>query len=201
MLRGGDGHIFDCYGFHDRDGRTLAIASHQRWRQCPCDLGSTSLGEIPANLEPDIETSLFSETKRLLSSTAYHGIFGIEWLRERDTGAFYVIDFNARPFTTVGHLTDCGLNLPALAYSELTSEEPASVERRPALERMFWVDLLGDIESFVETRRNHKIGFGEWLVSVLGCRSFAYLNWRDPAPGIDRLGKIAHRLLWSALKR
>jgi hypothetical protein len=38
-------------------------------------------------------------------------------------------------------------------------------------------------------------------MSILACRSFAYLNWRDPIPGIDRLGQIANRLLWFALKQ
>jgi D-aspartate ligase len=201
MLRGGDGSVFDCYGFCDRHGRTLAMASHRRWRQSPSDFGSTSFGEIPANLDQETEAALFKDSKQLLASTEYHGIFGIEWLREQDTGVFYVIDFNARPFTTIGHLTACGLNLPALAYSDLIGQEPAGAEPRPSLKRLLWVDLLSDIESFSEKRRNNRIGFAEWLMSILACRSFAYLNWRDPIPGIDRLGQIANRLLWFALKQ
>ena len=57
----------------------------------------------------------------------------IEWLLERDTGRFYVIDFNARPFMSLGHLTDCGLNLPALTYAELIGQLPEHLPLVPAL--------------------------------------------------------------------
>ena len=44
VLAGGDGHIFDCYGYRDRHGRIVALASHRRWRQHPPNFGATSMG-------------------------------------------------------------------------------------------------------------------------------------------------------------
>ena len=186
MIMGGDGNIFDCYGYCDADGRVLTMASHRRLRQNPPNFGTTCFGEIPANFGAAAEQQIFRNTERLLAKVRYHGIFGIEWLHERTTGRFFVIDFNARPFTTIGHLHACGLNLPLLAYRELTGRLPANIERAPVLKHMLWMDLMRDMVSVHEVERNVLTAMFVWLVSFFRCRSFAYLTWRDPGPGVAR---------------
>ena len=208
VLQGGDGHIFDCYGYRDRQGRVAAMASHRRCRQYPPDFGSTSMGEIPAGLDAGQEAGLFQETARLLEAVKYHGIFGVEWLREQSSGRYYMIDFNARPFTTIGHLTDCGLNLPALAYADASAavDAGASTEaagpgsdgifatgEKPVLSHLLWADVSRDLDSFAIQRRRGRMGLGEWLSSIAACRSFAYLSWSDPLPGLYRMLSIVGR--------
>lgn len=186
LIRGGDGYVFDCYGLCDAQGKVVTMATHRRWRQHRPDCGATSFGEIPACLPDAGEQALLKQTERLLSGLRYHGIFGIEWLFDRETGAFYLIDFNARPFMSLGHLTSCGMNLPALAYQELLGQLPDRVERVPKLKHLWWVDLLRDLQTFREQRVNGRLTFAEWLTSVLRCRSAAYLDWRDLGPGLAR---------------
>src|SRR4051794_7243336 len=127
LLRGGNGFIFDCYGVSARGGNVLTMVSHRRWRQYPPDFGTTTLGEIPAGIERPEEEALFDATEKLVGAIGYHGIFGIEWLRERSSGRFYIIDFNARPFTSIGHVEACGINLPFLHYREMTGRALAAV--------------------------------------------------------------------------
>ena len=91
-------------------------------------------------------------TEQFFNTVKFNGIFGIEWLREETTGAFYLIDFNARPFLTIGHLYDCGVNLPLLAYRELTGQSLADVKPRPAVQRKRWVYISNDIDTFRELR-------------------------------------------------
>ena len=193
MIRGGDGNIFDCYGLCDRDGRVVSLTSHQRLRQFPPDFGTTSMGEIPAALPSRDEQFLFAATERLFNTVKFHGIFGIEWLREETTGAFYLIDFNARPFLTIGHLHDCGVNLPLLAYRELTGQSLGGIEPRPAVKRKRWVYLSKDIDTFRELRATGRLGFVSWLLSLASCRSFAYARWSDPLPGMHSLVNIFGR--------
>jgi len=194
-IEGGDGHIFDCYGLCDVDGEVLAMASHRRLRQMPAHIGTTSYGEIPAMLDDQSESKLFAGTKTLLAAANFHGIFGIEWLHDRETDKFYIIDFNARPFSSIGHLTACGLNLPLLAYKELVGDEVAGSNLLPKLKHKYWVDLLRDLETFNIYRDSKKLGWPEWLDSIVRCRSFAYLEWRDPVPGIYRIWQIMKRLI------
>jgi D-aspartate ligase len=194
MIRGGDGNVFDCYGLCDRNGRVVCLTSHQRIRQFPPDFGATSLGEIPARLPARQEHFLFEATERLLKSIRFHGIFGIEWLRDATTGAFYLIDFNARPFLTIGHLRDCGVNLPLLAYRDLIGESLDAVDSRPAVRRKRWVYINKDIESFRILRHtSRRMSVVSWLLSVASCRSFAYVSWRDPLPGVRSLLQICGR--------
>lgn len=193
MIEGGDGYIFDCYGYCDRDGRVLTMASHRRLRQQPPNFGSTCFGEIPANFGADTDRQIFRDTEQLLAKVRYHGIFGIEWLYERATGRFYVIDFNARPFLTIGHLHACGLNLPALAYQDLIGQLPVTIDRTPALQHLLWMDLMRDIITVHEAAANSLVALKVWLSTLLRCRSFAYQSWRDPGPGIAMLLAIAHK--------
>lgn len=178
-IDGGDGFILDCYGLCDASGQPVSMASHRRIRQCPPHFGSTSFGEIPARGDDALEAKLFDYTARLLQGLRYHGIFGIEWLQCRVSGELYVIDFNARPFSSIGHLTDCGLNLPLLAYRELLGHETARAAPRPALAHLYWADFLGEAYGF---RVTDEATWRAWLGSLLRCRSFAVWDWRDPGP-------------------
>jgi D-aspartate ligase len=205
LIQGGDGFIFDCYGLSDAEGRALSLASHRRWRQQPPNFGTTSLGEIPAKTENGEEDMLFDHTARLLAAARYHGIFGVEWLQDRDTGKLYLIDFNARPFTSIGHLRQCGLNLPLLGYRELIGENLSAIDSRPVLRHTYWVDFLKDLQAFRARRKQGglpDLGWGAWLRSVAACRSFAYWESDDPGPGVYRvlqIGNAVARLLWKQM--
>jgi predicted ATP-grasp superfamily ATP-dependent carboligase len=201
VIRGGDGHIFDCYGYCDADGRVLTMATHRRLRQSPPDFGSTCFGEIPANFGAATDARLIANTERLLDRVRYHGIFGIEWLHERESDNFYLIDFNARPFTTIGHLHDCGLNLPMLAYLDLTGQLPAHIARFPVLEHRLWMDLIRDIETLHSMKPSAWTTIRQWLATVWRCHSYAYQSWRDPLPGVFRIFAIATKLLMFLRKR
>jgi len=204
LLRGGDGQIFDCYGLCDGRGRIVQMATHRRWRQNLPDRGATCFGEIPSGLPAADEATILEQTRLLLASVCYHGIFGIEWLRDLRTGRFHLIDFNARPFMCIGHLADSGLNLPALAYRELTGDLPRDLETLPRLRRCYWIDLLRDLQTFRKRWADGDLGFWEWLGSVVRCRSWAYLDFRDPLPGIVRGGallRLLGRLAWTTLLR
>lgn len=187
MIEGGDGYIHDVYGATDRDGRVVCLASHRRIRQAPADFGTTSYGVIPTERRED-EARLFAQTRALLAGMRFNGVFGIEWLRDRRSGAFYMIDFNARPFLTIGHLLDCGLNLPAIAYAVLVGDDLSNIVSEPTLTPMLWIDLVRDLQSRSALRAaGRPIGaFSAWLREAWQCRSAAYWRWRDPGPGVRR---------------
>jgi D-aspartate ligase len=196
MIRGGDGNVFDCYGLCDRNGRVVSLTSHLRIRQFPPDFGATSMGEIPAPLPSREEQFLFAATERLLNRVHFQGIFGIEWLRDEKTGAFYLIDFNARPFLTIGHLYDCGVNLPLLAYRDLLGESLQDVNPRPAVVRKRWIYIAKDIDTFRILRTtDRRLSVLEWLASLASCRSFAYLSSSDPLPGVLAILRIVGRAI------
>lgn len=201
-LDGGDGRILDCYGLCDARGTPVTLASHRRLRQCPPHVGSTCFGEIPMQGDEALEARLFDYTRRLLRQLNYQGIFGIEWLHEPSTGELYVIDFNARPFSSIGHLRDCGLNLPLLAYRDLVGEKIPAATSMPKLTHKYWMDVLGDAYT-VRSRTN--LGWVGWLRSLLSCRSFAVWDQSDPGPWLhmtsDFLRQQLRKRVWMRWQR
>jgi predicted ATP-grasp superfamily ATP-dependent carboligase len=187
LVRGGDGWIYDCYGLCGHDHRIVTMATHKRIRQHPRDRGVTCYGEIPATLPNDGDQRIFDLTRRLLGGLRYHGIFGIEWIEDRESGEFYLVDFNARPFITIRHLRDCGLNLPLLAYDELTGRDVSAFPVAPALKHKYWIDVLPDARTFRELRRSGRLSWGQWMLSIARCRSFAIFSTQDPLPWLMRV--------------
>ena len=183
----GDGSLFDCYGLCLADGSLHSMASHKRIRHYPPGRGATSYGEIPGFQAREDEEILFESTRKLLSTSRYHGIFGIEWMHSDRNNSYYLIDFNARPFSSIGHLGDCGLNLPWLAYLELAGEPPADTPVYPVLKHKYWIDLLNDSRSFVELKKQGNLGWLTWFGEIMRSRSSAYWRFLDPLPALMRL--------------
>jgi D-aspartate ligase len=200
ILQGGDGDIYDTYGYADAQGAVRTICTHRRLRQHPPHFGSTTYGEIPSTRCPT-DDIIISHTLALLAKTHYHGIFGIEWLRDRSTGRFYLIDFNARPFSSIGHLEDCGLNLPWLAMRELCGDPLEDVPLMPTLTHKLWVDLARDVQSRAHQAAHERVSRRSWALSLLKAQGHAYLDWRDPRPAlrktIDILPALIRNLLTS----
>jgi D-aspartate ligase len=197
---GGDGEIYDTYGFSDERGQVLSIASHQRLRQQRPDLGSTCYGEIPAYLPQASQQHLFDLTEQLLRVLPYHGIFGIEWLRDGESGAFYLIDFNARPFLCIGHLYDCGLNLPLIAYRNLCQQVQPDLPQKPSLLRKRWLDFNRDLDARRTRQGVRRPGTLRWLRTLAQASSFAYWDWMDPGPWVFNVLRLAEDASQFALR-
>ena len=55
IIRGGDGYIFDCYGYCNTEGRVVAMATKRRLHQNIPHYGTCTMGEIPARLHETTE--------------------------------------------------------------------------------------------------------------------------------------------------
>jgi predicted ATP-grasp superfamily ATP-dependent carboligase len=195
MIVGGDGWVFDCYGLCDANGKIRTLASHKRIRQNPPNFGVTSYGEIPGIPAGLKEEAIFDLTHKLLSGVGYHGIFGVEWLQCRKTKKLFLVDFNARPFLTVGHVRDCGLNLPLLAYREMLDGIDEDFPMMPPLKHKFWIACSRDINTVVKLRGPDRPNSLTWIRSLLQARSFAVWKLRDPLPFFDSLATLLRQTI------
>lgn len=190
LIKGGDGNIYDVYGLVKQLGQACSLATHRRLRQLNPDVGSTTYGLIPAGDDENFNQRLKKLTLQLLQKTPYQGIFGIEWLHDVATDELYIIDFNARPFSSIGHLVDCGINLPLQAYYDLAQIEPPIELESGQVMTKSWVDFRRDLWSFRMKNKANQLTTGDWLKSLWRCKSYAYWRWRDPLPALFLLLRI-----------
>jgi predicted ATP-grasp superfamily ATP-dependent carboligase len=171
------------------------MASHTRIRQSPRHFGTTSYGEIPARSADFPEERLFRLTEKLLSNFNYHGIFGIEWIEDKKTKNLYLLDFNARPFLSIGHLSNCGLNLPFLSYKELLMADIDDVPYQPRLKHKYWIYLIHDLKTLPERLKDGELSLFDWFKSITKSRSFACWRWSDCLPGLSLLVRYFKSIL------
>ncbi len=194
LLQGGDGEIYDTHVYCDEQGQARTIFPHPRPPQHLPHFVTTTYGEIPARRSP-ADDIIIDHTLRLLSKAGYHGIFGIEWLRDTSTGLFYLIDFNARPFGSIGHLEDCGLNLPWVAMRDLIGDPLTDLPLRPELPHLLWVNLIRDMQSRRAQPRAERLPLQSWLRSVWQASTYAYLDWHDWRPTLRKARAMLPLLL------
>ena len=181
-IASGDGNLFDVYGLNDVDGVPVVMETHRRIRQWPVDRGITSYGEIPVTRHEALASRILDMTRQLFDACKYHGIYGVEWLRDPATDEVFLIDVNARPFSSIAHLADSGINLPYLAYKEIYNE--LNTVRLPkSAKHTFWIHFSRDTFSAAAHMRQRKdLTIMGWIRQVLIARSFAYWRTQDLGP-------------------
>ena len=119
-------------------------------------------------------------TTRFMRQIGFKGLITAEWVEETETGKLYFVEANARTYYHNILFTDCGVNLPWIAYRELSGrgETPPQHQRFGVV----WLDLKKDLGSFWRKRQQKEIGVTEYLTSLLAARSWAFLDRRDPLP-------------------
>jgi predicted ATP-grasp superfamily ATP-dependent carboligase len=183
MLRGGDGWHYTVAGLSDRDGRLRALVTKRKLVQYPPDTGIVVHARLPS-CDGAEEDALLDATRRLLSAVPYHGLFGVEWLKERSTGVLYALDFNPRSLNGNSHLDAAGVNLPYLAYRDLCGADLSDVPERAAVETMVWSDAWGCLGAWSRSRGTGRFTFEAMLEALLETDAWSAWSHRDPAPSL-----------------
>jgi predicted ATP-grasp superfamily ATP-dependent carboligase len=183
-----DAHYF-VDGYVALDGRPLAFFARRRLRMYPPDFGnSTYHVSVPLEEVSDAVEHL----RRLLSGSAYVGIFSAEFKRDARDGVLKLLEVNVRPWWYVEFAALCGVDVCSLAYRDALG---LPVEA-PAPYRVGHTCVLpgADVRAFRATRRESALGLVPWLRSWSGA---SHTVWRldDPLPGPFQLASVALRPL------
>lgn len=175
IIRGGDGYIFICAAYLDASSEPLATYTGRKIRQYPPDYGVTCLGE--SIYLPELEEM----TLQFLKKIKFRGLVAAEYVRDRESGAFYFLELNARSYYHNLLFTDCGVNLAYVAYQDLLGEKAEPLRPRQK-EGIKWLDFQRDLSSCWRKYKLREITWKEWLQTILQARSFAYFDRRDLKP-------------------
>ena len=185
-------HYHVC-AYIDASNQPLGLYVQRKLRQYPPDFGNGALNEsVRAPDAAELGAAL-------LQRVQYRGVGFIEFKRDARTGELTLIEVNPRLPLSNLLATRCGVNLPLLAYLDLTGQKPAAqTEYRVGLRFL----VVGkDFRAFLHYRRRGELGFAAWARSVLTARVFPHLDPRDPLPFVLAVVRgLWRRLVYRPMK-
>jgi predicted ATP-grasp superfamily ATP-dependent carboligase len=99
----------------------LGLFCGRKLRQTPPGVGTCRVGEA-VWVEEVVEQGL-----ELLRALEHKGLSQVEFKRDRRDGSFKLMEVNPRLWQWHGLAFACGVDLPLIAYRDLTGERPAPV--------------------------------------------------------------------------
>jgi predicted ATP-grasp superfamily ATP-dependent carboligase len=195
LIEGEDDQVFQCTALVNQKGEIAAYSTVRKLQQYPPGFGSMCHGRTEPN------EAMAGEAFKLLRELGYRGLGSLEFkYRERD-GGYYFIEMNTRLPWYNGIFADAEVNLPLLAYADLTGnlERPSAPPRQ--LDGTTWVGYHNYRGWYRETRRRRHVDRGEFLGSVARAQSYAWWNWRDPGPFLASGVQAARRAAGNVLRK
>jgi len=151
LIPGGDDELYTLGSYLAEGGEALGLFCGRKLRQTPPGVGTCRVGEA-VWVEEVVEQGL-----KLLRELDFHGLSQVELKRDPRDGAYKLMEVNPRLFQWHGLAAACGVDLPLIAYRDLTGEqvEPVTANGRrkrwaitllpgesPALQRPPYVDAV-----------------------------------------------------------
>lgn len=174
-----DGVGTGLFGLAGRDG-LLALSAHQRVRMMnPQGSGSSACASIA------VDPELARCAERMLGDAGWHGMFMLEFLRDRD-GIPWFMELNGRPWGSMALARRTGLEYPAWAIRQLV--EPEFVPVLPPLPE-------GQVCRHLGRELVH-------LMMVLrGPKSVALTNWPSRRRTLREVLRVGRSDDWYNLRR
>jgi predicted ATP-grasp superfamily ATP-dependent carboligase len=151
LIPGGDDELYSLGSYLRADGEALGLFSGRKLKQVPPLIGTCRVGEA-VWVQDVVDAGL-----RLLRALGFHGISQVELKRDPRDGRYKLMEVNPRLWQWHGLAAACGVDLPLIAYRDLTGEpvEPVSMNgarrtwsitvmpgERPELPRFPYVDAV-----------------------------------------------------------
>ena len=122
LIPGGDDELYTLGSYLSAGGEALGVFSGRKLRQTPPGVGTCRVGEA-VWVDEVVDQGL-----KLLRALDFHGLSQVEFKRDQRDGAFKLMEVNPRLWQWHGLAAACGVDLPLIAYRDLTGEpvEPVS---------------------------------------------------------------------------
>ena len=165
VIGGPDEQLFGFFGYFDAKARARGYCVRKKFRQHPLRFGYCTLIESCEN-ETVVRQSL-----QLLESLGYHGIVGVEWKLDPQSGKYLLVEINARATNTSSLPPACGVDLPYIAFADAIGDPVPVVTQWKSGVKWLW--FAGDFWAARSLMRRGELGAREWLRSLRGTRAYA----------------------------
>ena len=138
VIPGGDDELYTLGSYVRADGKPLGLFSGRKLRQTPPGVGTCRVGEA-VWVEDVVESGL-----KLLHALGFYGLSQVEFKRDTRDGAYKLMEVNPRLFQWHGLAAACGVDLPLIAYRDLTGEQVEPVSANGSRKRWAITLLPGE---------------------------------------------------------
>jgi D-aspartate ligase len=128
-IPGDDDALYTLGSYVAEDGRALGIFSGRKLRQTPRSIGTARVAEAVWTEE------VVDQGLALIHELGLWGISQVEFKRDPRDGRFKLIEVNPRLWEWHGLAAACGVDLPLIAYRDVTGEHVEPVRMRAAGKR------------------------------------------------------------------
>jgi D-aspartate ligase len=196
VIEGGDEQVFQCTALVTQAGEIAGYSTVRKLRQYPTGYGSMCYGQTEPN------EAMAAEAFKILRALGYRGLGSLEFKYRARDGGYYFIEMNTRLPWYNGLFADAGVNLPLLAYADLTGSFRKSASLPPEQsDGTTWVGYHNYRNWYREAKSDGHAGTASFGSHVAQARSYAWWNWQDPAPFFVSGVLAARRLAGNVLRR
>jgi D-aspartate ligase len=117
LIPGGDDELYSLGSYLRADGKPIGLFSGRKLLQVPPVIGTCRVGEA-VWVQEVVDAGL-----RLLQALGFHGISQVEFKRDPRDGRYKLMEVNPRLWQWHGLAAACGVDLPLIAYRDLTGEQ------------------------------------------------------------------------------
>ena len=176
IIPGGDENIFQCNVLVRKSGEVGALCSVRKIHQYPPLYGRMCFGRTEEN------EFVISESLRLVRLLGYRGLGSLEFKYHARDGRYYFTEMNPRLPWYNALLADAGVNLPYLAYLDLTAEGGPEAFKVKQEDGVYWLSLRDELGWYFRTRRQARNRLWTLLLAIGKAQSYAWWSGSDPKP-------------------
>jgi predicted ATP-grasp superfamily ATP-dependent carboligase len=174
-VSGDDRQLWSFHGYADAEGRLLAWFVGRKIRTYPRLTGQSAF------LEMVHDPAFAFLGQHVAARVPLRGVFKIDFKQDAQTGAWRLLEINAR-FNLWHHLAARnGLNLPRVAYDHLVHGKKPSKNEYGTTYR--WLSLRTDYRAYRALAARGELDAWRWLLSLARSRKVCdVFSWSDPLP-------------------
>jgi len=158
-VRGLSDSMYTVGIYANRNTDILGLFTGHKVRGYPALSGDCIVGE-----RASIPDYVIENTKRIVKELHYCGIAEFEYKKDEVTGNFFLIEVNPRSWSWIGITPASGVNLPLIAYCDLSGEKIEQSESDSEIKTIKYVKVFEDIQNCLF---RYKTDYKKWSKTLV----------------------------------
>lgn len=158
-IYGPDEDHYDIHIYMDKKSNPVAFFTGQKLRIYPAYAGSGCFVRSRL-IEPIVDISF-----NMLKKVKYTGLANINFKRDSVSGQYKLLEINPRVSQWNVLASECGINLPYIAYADATGVPYQHVKEQE--EDKYYISFKSDFKAFLEYRRNNDWTLKQYILSLM----------------------------------